>query len=161
MADCITLALDISMHSTGYALFKNGSYLRSGVLKCDENKQSDERLYTMSKLILDRIGAWEPDIVVVEQSVMTCNADTFRKLSVLIGVVFGNCIVRDADFYQFTPSEWRSLISKEKKPRKREELKQWDLEQANRLMTNHIVVTSDDEADAILIGQAYMNLWKE
>ena len=57
----------------------------------------------------------------------------------------------------FRPSEWRALISKEKKGRKRDELKQWSVQTVEKLFNKKV---NDDEADAILIAQALVNKYE-
>ena len=49
------------------------------------------------------------------------------------------------------------MIDSGKKPRKREELKKWDIDKVTELYSK--TIQTDDEADAILIGAAYINMW--
>ena len=59
-------------------------------------------------------------------------------------------------FYEsLRPAEWRSLISKEKKGRKRDELKIWSINKVNELFG--VTLSQDDESDAILVAQAIIN----
>ena len=76
----------------------------------------------------------------------------------IFGVVYGKCVENEIDFYELRPTEWRKLIDPGKKPRKREELKEWSKQKVKELFNINDV--TDDESDAILIGRAYINLFK-
>jgi hypothetical protein len=81
-------------------------------------------------------------------------------LSILFGAVYGWCIYNKKFFYHFSPPEWRKLIEVEKpKSKKRESWKTWSLDTVNKLFS--IETKFDDQADAMLIGQAYINLFTE
>lgn len=63
---CKLIALDTSIQKTGFSVFEDGVYKKSGVLKQDRKVSGDEALYCESKKILDFLKAENPDIVVVE-----------------------------------------------------------------------------------------------
>lgn len=155
---CQMLALDISTKSTGYAVFENGVLKHHGVINYDE-KDSQQRLHMMTYLIYHFFDWNNIAIVVVEQPIFNQNVKTFSELSMMVGAVYAFCIENHNDFHMFLPSQWRALISSEKKPRKRKELKEWGKQKARELYG--VEVRTDDESDAILIGTAYGNLFKE
>lgn len=155
MQKCKMLALDISSVSTGWALFENGEYVKSGVL--DIHDKDDHLSYMMTAVDV-LITEFKPDICVAEETILSrFNPRTFRTLTMILGVAMYMCKENDIEFITLTPSAWRKLVSKEKKPRKREELKKWDLAKAKELFGKDF--ETDDEADAVLIGQAYLNRW--
>lgn len=157
MKKCKMLALDISSVSTGWALFENGKYVKSGVLKEDAG---ENHIWYMMGSIDYLISTIEPSICVVEDTILSrFNPKTFRTLTMILGVAMYICKSTDVEFITLTPSEWRKLISEEKKPRKREELKAWDLLKAKEIFEKDF--ETDDEADAVLIGQAYLNRWSK
>ncbi len=86
------------------------------------------------------------------------NEQTQRNLTLLLGAIYGKCIEKDIYYHSFRPSEWRKLIDPGKKPRKREELKKWGIDKVNTFIKEK--TSNDNIADAILIGIAYVNLYK-
>ena len=113
----------------------------------------------MIELIYTLIDITRPDIVVTELTVVSRNVQAQRNLTMILGAVRGYCISKKIFYYSFRPSEWRSLISNEKKPRKRAELKEWSKNQVKDLF--NVELNSDDITDAILIGQAYCNAFSQ
>lgn len=152
------LSLDTSTTCSGYAVFKDGELLHYGCEKTDKKFSGDkteamiERLYALIDIV-------RPDIIVTELTVVTRNAQAQRNLTMILGAIRGYCLTKKIFYYSFRPAEWRFFISKEKKPRKRIELKEW----AKNMVTNslNIELDSDDMADAILIGQAYCNAFNQ
>ena len=101
------------------------------------------------------INETNPNTVVTEMTVVTRNAQTQRNLTMILGAIYGKCIIYNINYHSFRPAEWRKLISSEKKPRKRDELKLWSKKQCELLYG--IDDINDDISDAILLGQAYIN----
>lgn len=154
---CRMIALDISSVSTGWALFENGKYVESGTLTASGSEENHvTHMMTDIDILLSH---FDPDICVAEETILSkFNPKTFRTLTMILGVAMYVCKERETEFITLTPSEWRKLISTEKKPRKREDLKKWDLTKAKELFDKDF--GTDDEADAVLIGQAYLNKWR-
>ena len=75
----------------------------------------------------------------------------------ILGAVLGKCLEIKADYCSLRPTEWRKLIDSGKKPNKREELKKWSKQKVLELFD--IDNINDDVSDAILIGQAYINMF--
>lgn len=154
--DKIILSLDTSTTSTGWALFANGEYRNSGSINLKTIKDSGERLLKMVKEIQIMINTYPPGTtVVIETPVVVRNPQTQRMLTMIFGVVYGECARRDLNFEELRPTQWRKLIDSGKKPRKRDELKEWSKEKVKELFGLDDV--NDDISDAILIGQAYVN----
>lgn len=148
------IGLDTSSSCSGYSIFINGIYSNSGIFNYKNEKDSDERLQKMCIALLSFLDKEHPDIVAIETTVVTRNAEAQRTLTMILGVVYGWCITHTCEYVGLRPTEWRSLISKEKKGRKREELKQWSVHTAKELFN---LKCNDDQSDAILIGQALIN----
>lgn len=149
------LALDTSTTSTGCAVYKDGKLSRSLCIKMSD-KDSGERIRKMIRGIYELIKTENPDIVVIETPSSVRNAKTQRELTALYGAVLGKCAEKELFFYDFRPSEWRKIVKDEDEvlPRKRSELKDWAV---SRIKDIYGKETVDDEAEAILIGQAYIN----
>jgi len=154
MKQCKLLSLDTSSSCSGWSIFLNGEYSSSGVFNLKKIKSSDERFKQMCTILLYTLNTEQPDIVGIEMTVVTRNAAAQRLLTMILGVVYGWCVVHNVEFIMLRPTEWRALISSEKKGRKRDELKKWSIDKVKTLFGKDV---SDDEADAILIGQAIIN----
>lgn len=156
------LSIDSSTSCSGWATFINGMYNTSGVIDCKKIKDNDTRMKEMCTSLLSLLDKEMPDIVVVELTAVLTNANTQRKLTMILGVVYGWVITHTGtDFYMLRPAEWRSKIKNknEKNGRKRDELKQWSIAKVKELF--NVDVISDDQSDAILIGQALINMYKK
>ena len=166
------LSLDTSSTKTGWAVFKNGIYKESGVLDWSRIKDNTEdRLQIMYIDIIQHIQKYEPDILVIEKDIVGSgkrqNMSTINTLVKLIGGVWAYCIQLNMDtpmnlpagefniFYvEYTPSEWRSLVGIT--ARKREDCKAASIK---RIKDIYKIDVDDNEADAINIGEAYINEW--
>ncbi len=148
------IGLDTSSSCSGYSIFINGIYSNSGILNYKNEKNSNKRLQEMCIALLSFLDKENPDIIAIEITVVTRNAEAQRTLTIILGVVYGWCITHSCEYVGLRPAEWRSLISKEKKGRKREELKKWSIYKVKELFD---LECNDDQSDAILIGQALIN----
>lgn len=165
------LSLDTSSTKTGWAIFKNGIYQESGVLDWSHIKDTEERLTIMYIDIIQYIQKYEPDILVIEKDVVGSgkrqNMSTINTLIKLIGGIWAYCIqlnmdttmnILDEDFkifyVEYTPSEWRHLVGI--KECKRDDCK---LASIKRIKDVYNLNVDDNEADAINIGEAYINEW--
>ena len=156
------LALDTSTTCTGYSVYENGELTDYGCLDFDSNIPTDIRLEKIMNEIYALIDKLNPQIVVAEMTFANTasrnNVETQKNLTLLLGAVWGKCVLTDAYFHYFRASEWRKLVDSGKKPRKREELKKWSIDKVNSILKTEI--NNDNISDAILIGMAYINLFK-
>ena len=115
----------------------------------------------MIKQIYTVIDTEKPDIIVTELTVVTRNAQAQRNLTMILGAIYGKCIEKNIWYHSFRPTEWRSLVDTNKKPkgRKRDDYKAWSLEVVKD--TYDLVCSVDDISDAILIGQSYCNKFSQ
>ncbi len=150
------LSLDTSSSSTGWCYFENGKYVDSGVIDFKAIKDTDERTKMMVLEIYKYIEYYSPTAVITEMTVVVRNPAVQRLLTMILGAVYGKCIVYGIDYFSLRPTEWRKLIDSGKKPRKRDELKEWSKQKVYELYG--IENVTDDVSDAILIGQAYINM---
>lgn len=150
------MSIDSSSSKTGYAVYDGGKLTASGVLDKSKEKDSEIRLEDMCLAILGALNKYHPQTVVIEMTVVTRGAGTQRLLSEIVGVVRGWSMENLAEFVEYRPTVWRKLIvgPKGKIPRKREDCKAWSIETVKKMYQES---KSDDECDAILIGQARIN----
>lgn len=156
---CRLVGIDSSTVHTAFSVFDDGKLIDYLLIDKSKIKNKEIKFESMCNSILDELDKLNPDIIVIELTSVTRNAVAQRQLTMIIGVVYSWAIRNDCEFVSYRASEWRALISKEKKPRKREELKAWAIQQVNDIFSLDIEV--DDIAEAILIGQARINQFKE
>lgn len=157
------ISMDSSTSKTGVCIWSNGIYKESYVLENNPKIKGDEKLNQMIDFVLSLIKGERPDIVVIESVVPTRNAQSTRMLQELTGAIRGFCIEYGIEYISLRPSEWRSAVTKKynKKPlgRKREDQKAWSLDIVNNIL--NVITDSDDQCDAILIGESYIEMCKE
>lgn len=155
MKDIVTMiSLDTSSVSTGWAVWINGKLDVHGVINIKNIK--DDKHAIMTNKIWALLENYQPDIVVVEETSVTTNAVTQRMLTQITGTVYTWAIIHGKEYHALRPSQWRSKVKPSDMviPRKRKEQKQWSVNRAKELLG---VEVNDDEADALLIGKAYMS----
>ena len=154
---CKLISMDTSSNSTGVAIFVDGVLSRHFLIDLKKIKNTDERIQEMIKQIYKIIDGEKPDIVVTELTVVTRNAQAQRNLTMILGAIYGKCIENNIWYHSYRPTEWRSLVDTDKKPkgRKREDYKEWSIELVRDFYK--LDCYSDDICDAILIGRAYVN----
>ena len=154
---CKLISMDTSSSSTGVAIFVDGVLSRHFLIDLKKIKNTDERIKEMIKQIYKIIEDEKPDIIVTELTVVTRNAQAQRNLTMILGAVYGKCIEENIWYHSYRPTEWRSLIDTDRKPkgRKREDYKEWSMELVRCFYK--LDCSSDDISDAILIGRAYVN----
>lgn len=155
------LSLDTSTKVTGYAVYNQGKLVRYSSIDKSAIKDGDERLRAMIKDLATLIEREAPDTVVVEETVVTRNPQTQRMLSMILGAVLCICVDFGFNYCALRPTQWRKAVrgDDEKLPRKRDELKKWSINKVNELFG--IQDIGDDISDAILIGQAFINMVEE
>lgn len=155
------LSLDTSTKVSGYAVFNNKELIRYSSIDKSDKSDSYERMSAMVYEITAIIEREAPDVVVIEETVVTRNPQTQRMLSMILGAVFGCCVINNFNYCALRPTQWRKAVrgDDEKLPRKRDELKKWSINKVNKLFG--IQNIGDDVSDAILIGQAFINMIEE
>ena len=156
---CTLIAIDSSTTSTGYSVFIDNELVEYGCFELKHIKDTDKRMQKMLLKIFELIDVYSPKIIVTEMTVVTRNAKGQRNLTMILGAIYGYCIQKEIFYFSFRPSEWRKLITEDKKPRKRDELKIWSKNKVLELF--NIKDINDDVSDAILVGQAYINKFDE
>lgn len=151
------LALDTSSTITGWALYLNGKLNKHNIIDLSKNNDSEQRLKQMKQQIISVLKKIKPHIVVIEANRNNNNVKTVRMLSSIMGVVEGYCMVNNVDYQEFSPSQWRKYVKDDEiLPTHRDELKKWSIKKVTIM---GIFVQTDDESDAILLGQALINYY--
>ena len=162
---CKMLSLDTSSSKTGWAYFLSGKYKKSGVIDLDTKEckkkykdNSEKRIEDMCLAIWNLLQKYEPDIIVIEKLNVSRNMSATRVLSKVIGVVYTYHILADDCFYfEIQPTQWRSKLGMQSGRKKRDELKRLSIEYVKNTLG---VDVSDDEADSICAGVAYIKMFE-
>lgn len=150
------LALDTSTRSTGWALFTNEHYVKSGLINLTKStKSAPDRIDCMSRSILDLMEKEKPDVVICEQVSVSRNMKTVRELCRVLDACYVYTLSHNCRFFEMTPSEWRGAIGMQRRAGDRLTYKQMSIEFAHKMFG--IENAKDDEADAVCIGAAYIN----
>ena len=147
------LSLDQSTRVTGWSLFNETQYVKSGVLDLHKIKDTDERSRQMAVEICKLIENVKPDCVIIEEVAQQSNVATVIKLARIQGVAMGFCAAHNIELHILTPTRWRASLKFSQGPKvKREELK----EQSIKFVKNEfgLNIESEDENEAIAIGVA-------
>lgn len=157
----ITIALDASTKATGVAIFKDKELLGAS---CITASSSDliKRIHKMTDTIDEIISQFKVDEIVMEEVIPdhSKNTNTFKALMYLQASI----IIMLHDKYPniqtnlIYPGSWRSQCGiKTGRGVKRETLKEADVRRANEIFK--LNTSSDDVADAVLIGAAHVGLF--
>ena len=150
------LALDTSTTATGWAIFNNEHYKKSGCINLKtSNKTPKERIAMMCKSVLDLLNEENPDIVVVEKLSVERNFKTVVALCRVLDVCYVYSLMNDSNFYEMSPSEWRKLLGMQISKGQRIAYKQMGKDfVANEFVDKEM---TNDESDAICLGAAFIN----
>lgn len=152
------LSTDQSTRVTGWALFDDGRYIKSGVIDLHKIKDTDERSKQMAVEICKLIEGAKPDCVIIEEVQQQSNTATVIKLARIQGVAIGFCAAHNIDLHILTPTRWRSALGYKQGPKvKREELKEQSL---NFVKNNFKLELIEDEAEAVCINEAAHRIYE-
>ena len=153
--DIIMISLDTSTANSGVAIWKNGVLDNCFSFKKPAKEAPGNSWMTTQ--LFDLFNRINPDIIILEAVNVMNNMKTMTELVTLIGRIQGFCIAKDIFYDDMGPNKWRKLISPDEViPRKRAETKPWAIKKVKELF--HITEEDDNICEAILIGQAYINL---
>ena len=154
------VCLDLATKKSGISYWENGKYIESYVIDYENIKDIDERTEAMGKNIVSALNYFKPNMVYTEDSFKGKNIKTMKCLCNLHGIAMGWCYLNDAKHNLIYPSTWRKYIPGFPNGRgiKREEQKEYSVQ----YVTEHygFVPKTDDESDAILIGEAVTRMKK-
>jgi len=157
------ISIDSSSSKTGWALFENAKYIKSGVINLDTNERkkkyknnSDKRIEDMCLSIIDLLKRYQPDIIVIEKLNVGRNMVAVRALSKVIGVVYCYSILNNCFYFEIQPSQWRSQLGMQSSKRKRDEYKELSIKYVKDILNKDV---SDDEADSICTGLGYIKMF--
>lgn len=154
------LSLDQSTRCSGYAVFKDGEYINSGVIDMTKSKlETDERSFEMAKQIWDVMKQCKPDVLVLENVQQQSNPKSMIVLARLAGMIVGYAAAHNVQIKFMLPSQWRKILNYSQGAGiKRQELKQQSI---NYIKENLGKELPEDECEAICIGIAAFKSFEE
>ena len=147
------LAFDQSTRVTGFSVFEDGQYVKSGVIDLHKIKDTDERSKQMGLSICEIIENNQPNEIVIEEVAMQSNPDTLKKLARIQGMAIGFATAHNIPTHILEPTKWRSSLKFVQGPKvKREQLKEQSMNFVKNVLGLNI--ESEDETEAIAINEA-------
>lgn len=146
------ISFDQASVVTGYALFDNGQYVDSGVIKKSKDIPIADRVPAMALAICAKIKEVKPDVVVIEDIQNQNSVKTVVDLARLQGGIIMYCANKHIPIHIYHPSTWRKALSfVQGSATKRDALKEQAAEYVKELGFN---LESIDESEAVCINLA-------
>ncbi len=158
MKNVILCGIDSSTTNTAISIYVNGKFQGYKLFHIDGGTKW-ERLDPMIISVTKYLSEIKPNIICQEDSWLGTNPDSDKCLANLLGAIRCWALNNKCFYYKVMPSEWRSLISSEKKGKNRKELKAWAINKVHEL--GYKDIEDDNIAESILIGLAYVNVYGE
>ena len=153
------VSIDSSSNKTGAALFVGGGLTEYNLIDLSKaGLDIDHRINEMGRQIIALLSHWRPTMVFIEEPKGHGNVELVRKLVEIIGIVRGWCILNNVYYEEIKPSVWRKHCGFDQGGKKRAELKAASMEYVK---IKYGIEVNDDTADAICIGDAVVNMYKE
>ncbi len=145
------VSIDASTTCSGWAVFNDGKYVDSGFIDLHKDKNQEHRVYEMTTQLGYVISANEPDVVFIEDTMMSSNAATLKLLASLGGAIKFFCYSNNYEFESVMPSVWRAILGIQSARTKRAELKNKALNLVNEQLG---LLLEEDQAEACALGLA-------
>ena len=152
----IICGIDGSTNRTGIAVFCDGRYVNHTLVDLHKVKDINERIPKMISEICKYIDDVKPDKILMEETILSSNTDTLKKLAYLAGGMMFYAHERGIEFDLVLPSKKKKKIGLQQSNKiKREVLKQ---ESIQAVKQEYGLDVTDDEADAILVCRSGFDL---
>lgn len=145
------IGIDNASQNMGLSIFDNGELVFQTVITFS-GKDFEDRLQTIFNLTESLImDTWDPDFIAFEDVQFQQNYATYKKLSMLLGVLIVAAKNAGVEYDIIPPVTWRSYynISGKRATAKRQAV--------NKVATMYNITVSDDIAEAILIGKYFVD----
>ena len=153
------VSLDQSTRCSGYAYFKDGKYIESGVVDMSKSKlETDKRSFEMAKELWKIIKKYKPDYLILEDTQQQNNIKTVITLARLQGMIIGYAEAHKIKVHILLPSQWRAALDYTQGPKvKRAVLKQQSIDFVKEKYNLDLI---EDECEAICEGIAAHKIYK-
>lgn len=149
----ILISLDQAAKVSGYSIFENEKYVKSGTFSVPPHKPIEERLalfYQELSCLYDEYADCDVEIAFEDIQLQAGNVKTYKVLAYIQAVAMLFCFYNKIPYTVSTPSHWRKLLGGNF-GRKRDEQK---VHAINLVKEKLNIDVSSDEADAICLGLA-------
>lgn len=140
------IALDNSTQKVGLSIFDDDKLVYYTLLNFRGDFEG--RLLQIANYIEDVvIDQWDPDMLIFEDVQFQHNYATYKKLSMLLGVLVVSSMTFGTDYHIISSNTWRSYyqITGQRKEAKEKSI--------NLVKTMYNIEVNDDVAEAILLGK--------
>lgn len=153
------MSFDQSTRVSGYAVFDDGKYIRSGVIDMSKSKlETDKRSFEMAKRLWKLLQEYKPQVLIIEDTQQQNNVKTVITLARLQGMIIGYAEAHGIKVHILLPTQWRKALGYSQGAKvKRQELKQQSID---FVKTNSGLSLSEDECEAICEGIAAHKIYK-
>lgn len=146
------ISFDQASVITGYALFDDGQYIDSGVIKKGKDMPISDRVPAMALAICAKIKEVKPDVVIIEDIQNQNSVKTVVDLARLQGGIIMYCANKHIPIKIYHPSTWRKALQFVQGTKtKRDDLKKQAVEYVKGLGFD---IKSEDESEAVCINLA-------
>ena len=146
------ISFDQASVVTGYAIFEDGQYIDSGVIKKSKDMPIADRVPAMALTICKKIKESNVDYVIIEDIQNQSSVKTVIDLARLQGGIIMYCANKGIPIKIYHPSTWRSTLQfVQGSKTKRDALKEQATEYVKGLGFD---ISSEDESEAICINLA-------
>ena len=143
------LGLDQSSHVTGWSIYDGKQLVKFGTFVAPD-REDIERFDTIKNWLVSMIYNWKPDYVAIEgiQYDQKFGVTVFQTLARLQGILMECCYEQKVLFMICPTNTWRNRVGVKGRARS-------DRKRSAQLIIKekYGVQVTDDEADAVLIGQ--------
>ena len=144
------IGIDASTNKTGISCFEGSTYKEHVLIDLHKIKDSNIRVSQMIRQIKQQLDKYSPDLIVMEECLMTTNIKVVKLLSYLAGAIISWADDNNAEFKFQLPTEWRKRVGIIQGPKtKREQLKADAIAMVKEKFN---IDVTDDEAEGILIA---------
>lgn len=152
------VGIDASTQRSGVALFEDSNYKTHTLIDLHKEKDIMSRIPHMINEICAKLDEYKPDKILMEETMLSTNIDTLKKLAYLAGGIMAYAYKNNIDFELLLPTEWRKTVGmSQSKKIKRETLKE---EAIQAVLQEYKINVTDDEAESILVARSGFDLPK-
>ena len=150
------LSFDQASVITGWALFEDGTYIESGVIKKSKDMSIVDRVPAMALAICAKIKEVQPSAVVIEDIQNQNSVKTVVDLARLQGGIIMYCANKHIPIHIYHPSTWRRALGFTQGTKtKRDDLKLQAIEYVKSI---GMQIDVEDENEAVCINIAAQKL---
>lgn len=154
----IILSVDESIGSTGVAIFKGDKLIATKRIETSSDMPFNDRMNVIETELRELAKKHKATVFLAEDVYANKSIMSYRYNLFIQGILFSlSKNVKDSIYTLYHPAHWRKILGMDVKGKKRPELKKMDI----AYVKDHagVITDSDDIADAICIGLAYIKEW--